>query len=126
MDIHSAALTSVPSLAQQAASASVSGLTIASTGPTLTLPATLFPTDTQTQLRINTVVNGLNTLGTFPGGATSFPMLDSAGTWHTFTIAQYKAVASALFAYISTLDLIAGGNPLNAAALPANSVTISV
>jgi len=118
-----------PTFAQQAALASVSGLTVASTGPTLTMAATKFPTDAATQGVLNTVVNGLNTNGTFPEGAMTFPMLDAASPtplWHTFTIAQYKAVATAIFNYVSANDLIAAGNPLGATVLPASSVTISV
>ena len=115
-----------PTLAQQAAAASVTGLIIASNGPTLTMPATLFPTSAGTQIALNTVVNGLNTTGAFPGGATCFPMLDSADVWHTFTAAQYKAVAVAVFNYVASLDLIANGNPLGATSLPTNNVTISV
>ena len=115
-----------PSLATQAARASIAGLTIASTGPTLTLADTLFPTDLTTQSILNTLVNGLNTLGSFPGGATTYPMKDSAGIWHTLTESQYKAIAGAIFTYVSTLDLIAAGNPLNATALPLSSVSISV
>jgi hypothetical protein len=118
-----------PTLAQQAAAASIAGLTIASTGPTLTMAATKFPTDAATQGVLNTVVNGLNTNGTFPEGAMTFPMLDAASPtplWHTFTIAQYKAVATAIFNYVSANDLIAAGNPLGATVLPASSVTISV
>jgi hypothetical protein len=117
-----------PTLAQQAAAASVSGLTISSTGPTLAMAATKFPTDLATQGILNTIVNGLNTNGTFPEGAMTFPMLDASTppAWHPFTIPQYKAVATAIFNYVSGNDLIAAGNPLNATALPASSVTISV
>lgn len=117
---------SAPTLAQQAGAASITGLIIVSNGPTLTMAATLFPTSASTQTALNTVVNGLNTTGAFPGGATSFPMLDAAGVWHTFTMAQYKAVAVAIFNYVASLDLIANGNPLGATSLPPNSVTISV
>jgi hypothetical protein len=117
-----------PTLAQQAAAASISGLTIVSTGPTLTMAATKFPTDAATQVILNTVVNGLNTNGTFPGGATTFPMVDAATppVWHPLTAPQYKAVATAIFNYVSGNDLIAAGNPLNATTLPAPSITISV
>jgi len=115
-------------LAQQAAQASISGLTIASTGPTLTMAAAKFPTDTATQSVLNTVVNGLNTNGTFPEGAATFPMVDAATppVWHPLTIPQYKAISTAIFNYVSANDLIAAGNPLGATALPIPSVTISV
>jgi len=116
-------------LPQQAASASTSGLDIASTGPTLTMAATRFPTDAVTQNAINTVVNGINTTEAFPNGASTYPMKDAATptpVWHNFTLAQYKAVAAALLSYVAANDLIAAGNPLGATVLPAPSVTISV
>jgi hypothetical protein len=119
-----------PTLAQQAATASISGLTIstAAGSPTLTLAATLFPTDLPTQNKINIVVNGINTTGAFPNGASTYPMLDaeSPAVWRNFTIAQYKAVAAALLTYVAACDLIAAGNPLNATTLPATNATISV
>jgi hypothetical protein len=124
------AIAPVLTLAQQAAAASIAGLTIATAAGsvTLTMAATKFPTDAETQGILNTVVNGLNTNGTFPEGAATFPMIDAATppVWHTFTVAQYKAVATAIFNYVSANDLIAAGNPLGATTLPANSVTISV
>ena len=60
----------------------------------------------------------------FPGGAAAYPMKDSAGVWHTFTIAQYTAVAGALAAYVAALDLIADGNPTGATALPDATATL--
>jgi hypothetical protein len=115
----------VLTLAQQAAAASVSGLTIALTG-SITLAATLFPTTASTQTRITAVMTAVNATGDFPGGATTFPMPDASGNWHTFTVAQYKSVAGAIASYIAALDLIANGNPLSATALPASSVTLTV
>ncbi len=114
-----------PTLAQQAAAAIAAGLTITLSG-TMTLAATLFPTDPATTAKIIAVVTAINTDGTFPGGATTFPMKDSAGTWHTFTSSQYKSVASALAAYVAALNLIIDGNPLDATSLPANAVTLTV
>ena len=73
-------VTVPPTLSQQAVSASTSGLTISSTGPTLTMAATLFPTDPTTQTKLNTIVNELNTSGTF-FGATAGLMKDAAGVW---------------------------------------------
>ena len=114
-----------PTLAQQAAAAIAAGLTITISG-TMTLAATLFPTDPTTTAKIIAVVTAINTDGTFPGGATTFPMKDSAGTWHIFTASQYKSVASALAAYVATLNLIIDGNPLDATSLPANAITLTV
>lgn len=113
-------------LAQSATTAIGAGLTITLSG-TLTLAATLFPTDPKTQTKLNTVVNELNTSGTFFGAATGL-MKDAATpvVWHSFTPAQYKAVASAIGAYVAALDMIVDGNPMNATALPQNSVSLTV
>jgi hypothetical protein len=114
-----------PTLAQQAGAASAAGLTVTLTG-SMTLAATLFPTDSATQAKLGAVVTTINTAGTFPGGATSYPMKDASGAWHTLTIAQYKTLAGAIAAYVAALDLIADGNPLAATALPAASVSLVV
>jgi len=115
----------VLTLAQQAAAASVAGLSIALSG-TMTLAATLFPTDPATQQKLGSVVTTLLATGAFPGGAVSYPMKDNGGTWHTLTASQYKTVAGAIAAYVAGCDLIAAGNPLGATALPPNNVTIKV
>lgn len=115
-----------PTLAQEAASAAVSGIKLSLSG-SLTLAATEFPTDAQTQSKIGAVVNGINANGgAFPGGATTFPMKDSAGTWHPFTATQYKQVATAIFAYVSACDLIRDGNPLSAKAIPSSDISLTL
>ena len=112
-------------LAQQAAAAINAGLTITLSG-SLTLAATLFPTDPVTTAKIGAVITTLLATGAFPGGTTSYPMKDATGAWHTFTAAQYPKVAGALAAYVAALDLIADGNPLGATELPANSATVAL
>ena len=114
-----------PTLAQQASAASVAGLMITLSG-SVTLAATLFPTDPVTQGKLGAVVTTIGASGAFPGGATSYPMKDASGAWHSFTVGQYKAVAGAIAAYVAALDLIADGNPLAAASLPASSVSLAV
>ncbi len=114
-----------PTLIQQAAMASIAGLTITLSG-SITLAATLFPTDPVTQGKLGAVVTTISATGAFPGGVTSYPMKDASGTWHTFTVAQYKGVAGAIGAYVAALDLIADGNPLGASALPAPSASLAV
>jgi hypothetical protein len=114
-----------PDLAEQAGAAISAGCTIALSG-SITLAATLFPTDPLTQGKISAVVTTIDTTGTFPGGATTYPMKDAAGTWHTFSVAQYKAVAGAIAAYVAALDLIADGNPLAASSLPADAISLAV
>ena len=115
----------VLTLAQQAANAAVAGLTVALSG-TMTLAATLFPTDATTQQKLVAVSATLLETGDFPGGGTTYPMVDSSGAWYTFTASQYKAVAGAIAAYVAACDLIAAGNPRGATALPANTVSITV
>ncbi len=112
-------------LAQQAAAAIGAGLTLTLSG-TMTLAATLFPTDPATQAKLAAVVTTLLATSAFPGGVSSYPMKDSAGTWHTFTTAQYPKVAGAIAAYVAALDLIADGNPLSATALPSASISLVV
>jgi len=114
-----------PTLAQQAMMAIDAGLTVTLSG-SITLAATLFPTDAATQGKLAAVVTTINATGAFPGGGTSYPMKDAAGAWHTFNLVQYKAVAGAIGAYVAALDLIIDGNPTGAAALPAASVTTAV
>jgi hypothetical protein len=114
-----------PTLAQQAALALSVGLTISLSG-TMTLAATLFPTDPIATGKIADVITIVTATEAFPGGATSYPMKDAAGAWHTFTISQYKAVAGALSGYVAPLYLIIDGNPLGATTLPANSVALTV
>ena len=114
-----------PSLAQEAAVAAGAGVTLTISG-SLTLAATLFPTDPVTQGKLASVITTLGATGAFPGGSQNYPMKDSAGAWHTLTVAQYKAVAGAIATYVAALDLIADGNPMSATLLPSSSVSLTV
>ncbi len=114
----------VLTLAQQAANAAVAGLTVALSG-TMTLAATLFPTDTKTQKAIESM-NAIARAGVLPLGSTTYPMIDASEKWHHFTASQYQAVAGAIAAYVSACDLIAAGNPLGVTELPAASVSLVV
>jgi hypothetical protein len=114
-----------PSLAQQAAIALTNGLTVSLSGA-LTLAATTFPTDPTTQTKLAAVATILNTTGAFPGGATVYPMKDTAGVWHSFGIAEYKIIAGAIATFAAALYLIIDGNPTNATSLPAATVALSV
>ena len=114
----------VLTLAQQAAAASVAGLSIALSG-TMTLAATLFPTDASTQKAVESM-NAMARAGVLPLGSTTYPMIDASEKWHHFTAAQYQAVAGAIAAYVAACDLIAAGNPLGVSALPQNSVALTV
>jgi len=112
-----------PTIAQQAAAAIMAGLTITLSG-SVSLTA-LFPTDPATTGKLGAVVTTLVGTGAFPGGGTSYPMKDSGGAWHTFTAAQYKAVAGGIAAYVAALDLIIDGNPSGATALPPSTISIT-
>lgn len=116
----------VQTLAQQAAVAMANGLTIELSG-SMTLAATVFPTDPTTQTKLAGVMTTVNTAGAFAGGATTFPMRDAATPplWHIFTVAQYRAVALAIDNFATALDLIIDGNP-SATALPETSVSLAV
>ena len=114
----------VLTLAQQAANAAVGGLTITLSG-TMTLAATLFPTDTKTQKAIESM-NAMARAGVLPLGSTTYPMIDASGTWHHFTAAQYQAIAGAISAYVAACDLIAAGNPLGVSSLPSSTISLTV
>lgn len=114
-----------PTLAEEASTAVGAGLTISLSG-SLTLAATLFQIDPKTQSKLAAVATTINTTGGFPGGAETYPMKDSDGEWHAFTLDQYKAVAGAIATYVAALDLIIDGNPLDATELPADSVSLTV
>jgi len=114
-----------PSLSERAILAMLAGLSISLTG-SITIAETTFPTDPDTQTKIAAVITTLNATGTFPGGGTSYPLKDTTGSWHTFTVDQYKAVAAAIAAYVAALHLIIDGNPLNAAGLPDSTVALTV
>ena len=114
-----------PSLAQQAYAAMLTGLALTLSG-TLTLASTASPTDPTTQGKLAAGATTINTTGAFPGGATTYPMKDASGAWHTFNLSQYKAVAAAIAGFAATLDLIIDGNPLGAASLPVSSVSLTV
>ncbi len=113
-----------PTLTQQAAVAINAGLTLTLSG-SLTLAATLFPTDATTQGKLADMA-AMAARGVLPLGATTYPMKDAAGTWHQFNAAQYQAVAAAIAAYAAAIILIADGNPFGATALPSASVSLTV
>jgi hypothetical protein len=113
-----------PTLEQQAASAAKAGLTVALSG-SMTLAATLFPTDSTTQAKISAMAD-MAARGILPVGATGYPIKDSAGNWHTLTASAYQALAAAIGSYVAACILIADGNPLGATELPSNSVTLTV
>jgi hypothetical protein len=108
---------------QSAVSAISTGLAISFTG-SITLESTLFPTDPVTQQNISAIVTTINSTGGFPGGTPSYPMIDSNGAWHLFTLSQYLVIAGAIANYVSTLTLIASGNPFGATTLPVSTISL--
>ena len=114
------AAAAAPSLAQQAEASISAGLTIALSG-TITLAATLFPTDPATLQKIANVAATIGATGAFPGGVTTLPMKDASGTWHALTLAEWKIVAGAVASYAAALQLIIDGNPLGAVSLPSSN-----
>jgi hypothetical protein len=119
-----ASVASVLTLAQQAVTMMGAGLTIALTG-SLSLAATTFPTDANTQRKLAAVSTTLAVSGAFPGGGTTCPMKDAAGAWHTFTVAQYKAVAVAISGFVAALDMVIDGAPASTT-LPPSSISLVV
>ncbi len=60
--------------------------------------------------------------GTFYGGATSYPWLDSFGMPHVFpNVAEFQAFASAIATWVSQVDTVIA---MNAGAVPRSSATI--
>jgi hypothetical protein len=119
-----------PTLAQQAAAAINAGVTLQLTG-SLTLTAT-FPCDSTTASKIGLIVSGLLASGNgvvangkFPGGATTFPMKDTTGVWHTMTPAQYATTAEAIESYAAPLLEIIDGNPA-ITALPSATIDVTM
>lgn len=117
------AYTVPPTFMQTAQIALAAGLTVTTSG-SIALDAVVFPVDPSTQIKLAAIITTISATGGFPGGLTAYPMKDAAGAWHSFTIGQYTAVASAIAAYASGLELIIDGNPLNAVVLPTPHVSL--
>ncbi|MDR3415024.1 MAG: hypothetical protein P4L83_02465 [Nevskia sp.] len=110
-------------LAQQAEALLGMGLSITSTG-TLALSAVIFPTDSDTQQWINSEMIALLNSGfvTFADGEATIDWPDSTGTGHPMTPAQFRAIAGAIGAFVSSCIKVRKGQ---LAALPAASVSIT-
>jgi hypothetical protein len=113
-----------PTLAQQAAAASVAGIEIALNG-SITLAPTPFPTDPNAQSAIS-MMNQMALAGTLPTGFAAYEMVDANGLWHEFTAAQYQKIADAIADFVAVNRLIAAGNPRAPTSLPFASITITV
>lgn len=113
-----------PTLADQAAIALQSGVTISTTG-SLTLTDVIFSCDDTTTSKLGTVVDIYDVTGTFPGGTSTYDIKDALGNWHTLTGPQYKAIVLAIASYVAPLDLIIAGHP-GITTLPSSTITMSV
>lgn len=111
-------------LAQQAAAALTAGLSITLTG-SITLAATVFPTNPTALLKLTQVGVVTANIGAFPGGVSTWAIQDSAGAWHAVNLSQWKTIAAAIGAYAAALDLIIDGNPLGEG-MPSNFVSLAV
>lgn len=96
-----------PTLAQQALAVLAAGvqLTSAST-PALN---GLYPLDQLSQMRVAAVETGILGGKGGPGGGTSFPWPDAAGSYHVFTTDQFTAFALAMRDYVFELEGVIGG-----------------
>jgi hypothetical protein len=109
-----------PSLAQQAQTALAAGLAVTSTA-TAALNGT-YAVDATAQNHVMAEVTAIMLNGTFADGADTVAWLDISGASHTFTVAQFKTLASAISAYVANLTKCMLGQ---LAALPAATATIA-
>jgi hypothetical protein len=109
-----------PTLAQQALALLSAGCAIVSTG-TPALDGT-YPTDAASQQYVTSEVTSILLNGTFTDGATDLAWIDVSGTPHDFTIPEFKALATALAAFVTGCVKCTTGQ---ADALPAQPVTIA-
>jgi hypothetical protein len=108
-------------LAQQAAVLIAGGLTITS-GGTPALNGT-YAADPQTVSYINSELNAIMLNGTFADGAATVEWPDAAGALHTFNVVEFKALASALGAFVAGIRKCVIG--VSGAALPPAGAAIA-
>jgi hypothetical protein len=114
--VASAAATLVASAQAQLAA----GLAITSTG-TPALDAT-YPCDPTAQQQINAEITSILLNDTFTDGSTALNWLDATGAAHSFSIANFKNLATVLAAFVTgNLKCING----QSSTLPATSATIA-
>ena len=107
-----------PSLAQQAVAMLAAGCQITSTG-TPALNAT-YPCDPTTQADIQAELISLMLNNTFTNGTTTLLWLDATNTPRAFSVAAFKAFATAVGTFVGALKIIAATNSgtLPSATLP--------
>jgi hypothetical protein len=89
----------VLTIPQQAMALQAAGLAVTSTGAP-SLNAT-YPCDAVTGQQVNAEVTSLLLNDAFTDGNTTIPWLDMNSTAHTFSIAQYKSLATAIAAFVT-------------------------
>ena len=106
-------------LAQQANALLAAGLAITSTA-TSALDAT-YPTSNAAQQYINAEVTSILLNGTFADGTNALAWLDTSGASHTFTVPQFKTLATAVASFVSACLKCVNGQSTT---LPSASATI--
>lgn len=111
-----AAAVSALALQQQAQAMLAAGCQVVSSG-TPALSGT-YPTDAASQAHINAEATSILLNGTFTDGTSSIVWLDVAGDPHTFSIAQFKTLATALAAYVTACLKVINGQSTTLSAQP--------
>ena len=110
----------VLTLPQQAGAMLLAGCQVASTS-TAALDGT-YPTDPASQAHVTAEITSVLLNGTFADGTASIAWLDVAGAAHTFTVLQFKTLATALAGFVSGALKVINGQAMT---LPAQPVTIA-
>ena len=108
-----------PTLAQQAAALLATGIAITSMATTA-LDAT-YSASATAQAQINAEVTSILLNGTFADGTSTIDWLDVSGVSHTFTIAQFKLLATKIAIFVSGCVKCVNGQTT---VLPNTSATI--
>lgn len=109
-----------PTISQQAGAQLAAGVTITSTS-TPELDGT-YSCDASATSQIQAEIVSLLLNGTFTNGTAAMTWYDKAGAPHSFSVAEFKAFATSVAAYVGTLAAIAASN---ARTLPSSVVTIA-
>jgi len=110
----------VPTLAEQAAAALMAPVAVTSTStPALSASYTITRDD---QTHIQAEVQSLMLNGTFADGSSAVAWPDASGAVHTFTVAQFKAFATAVGAFVAACYKVLNGSSTT---LPSAALTIA-
>ncbi len=109
-----------PTLAQQAQAMLAAGMQLISTG-TPALNGT-YACDAATYQRVGGIIAAIGAGLGLPGGGAAFNWLDVSGNPHSFSAANFSALAKAMMDFEYTLNAIIGAN---SGTLPTQPVTIA-